>query len=122
MSFPEMVRRATGFDPYPYQQRIADEGLPELLRAPTGSGKTVAAVLPWLYRRRYHPDPAVREQTPHWLVLALPLRTLVDQTEGQVAEWLDKLDLSDGVGLHVLMVEERVRPVPGRILPARTRS
>ncbi len=103
MNFPEMVHRATGFDPYPYQQRLADDGLPELLRAPTGSGKTVAAVLPWLYRRRYHPDPTVRKQTPHWLVLALPLRTLVDQTEGQVAGWLDKLGIGTEVGLHVLM-------------------
>lgn len=89
--------------PYPYQERLAQEGLPELLRAPTGSGKTVAAVLPWLWRRRFHLDEHVRTTTPHWLVVALPLRTLVDQIETEVARWLQNLGLTDDVGLHVLM-------------------
>jgi hypothetical protein len=57
MGFAELVREATGGEkPYPYQQRLAAEGLPDLLRVPTGAGKTLAAVLPWLYRRRLHPD------------------------------------------------------------------
>lgn len=65
--------------PYEYQRHIAEEGLPELLRAPTGAGKTLAVVLGWLYRRRYHPDPAVRAATPRWLVVVLPMRVLVEQ-------------------------------------------
>lgn len=103
MDFVDLVKRATGFVPYPYQIRLATEGLPELLRAPTGSGKTVAAVLPWLYRRRFHPEEAVRHKTPHWLVVALPLRTLVDQVEREVMGWLESLDLSNTISLHVLM-------------------
>ena len=103
MDFAHLVQQATGFTPYPYQLKLADEGLPELLRAPTGSGKTVAAVLPWLYRRRFHPNSAVRDATPRWLVIALPLRTLVDQIEREVAGWLEALDLGGEVGLHVLM-------------------
>ena len=63
MSFGEIVSiatrdhdSATGGEPYPYQQRLADEGLPGLLRVPTGAGKTLAAVLPWLFRRRASGD------------------------------------------------------------------
>jgi len=98
------VRRATGaHGPYPFQRRIADDGLPELLQAPTGSGKTLAVVLPWLYRRRAHPQQSVRDDTPRWLILALPLRTLVDQVGDEVATWLQNLGLHDDVGLHVLM-------------------
>jgi CRISPR-associated endonuclease/helicase Cas3 len=82
---------------------LADGGLQEVLRAPTGAGKTVAAVLPWLWRRRRHPDATVRRSTPHWLVVALPLRTLVEQTVDSIRSWLANLDLSTEVGLHVIM-------------------
>ena len=102
VTFDEMVRRATGYTPYPYQRRIAHEGLPTLLRAPTGSGKTAAAVLPWLFRRRFHDDESVRTATPRWLVVALPLRTLVDQTESSVRSWFDNLGLDD-VDVHVFL-------------------
>lgn len=101
--FSKLVITATGFAPYPYQLQLAEQGLPDLLVAPTGSGKTVAAVLPWLFRRRFHPNPEIRSETPHWLVVALPLRTLVDQVETVVTSWLTELDLTDDVGLHVLM-------------------
>lgn len=117
-TFPQLVRQATGHDPYPYQQQLADHGLPELLRVPTGAGKTLAATLPWLHRRRFHPDTAVRRGTPHWLVLVLPMRVLVEQTLGEVRRWLDRLHLSDEVGLHLLMggepVDSRWRLDPGR--------
>lgn len=102
-TFVEIVRRATGHDPYPYQRRLADDGLPDLLRAPTGAGKTLAATLPWVYRRRFAADPDVRRQTPRWLVLVLPQRSLVDQTVGVVRGWLDRLDLAEEVPVHVLM-------------------
>lgn len=102
-SFDDFVERTSGHAPYPYQRRIAEEGLPELLKAPTGAGKTLAATLPWLYRRRLHADPAVRSATPHWLVLVLPMRVLVEQTRDVVAGWLNKAGLSDDVTLHVVM-------------------
>ena len=47
---------ATGFEPYDFQRRVAEEGLPELLRIPTGCGKTEAVGLGWLYRRRFHAE------------------------------------------------------------------
>jgi CRISPR-associated endonuclease/helicase Cas3 len=118
LTFAQLVRQAAGHDPYPYQQRLADQGLPELLKAPTGAGKTLAATLPWLYRRRFHPDAAIRATTPHWLVLVLPMRVLVEQTLGEMRGWLDRLDLSEAVGLNVLMGGEPVdstwRLDPGR--------
>lgn len=103
MDFAPFVHRAAGFDPHGYQRTIAESGLPELLQAPTGSGKSVAAVLPWLWRRLHHPDEDVRAATPRRLVVALPLRTLVEQFRSEVAAWLTNLELEDSVGLHVLL-------------------
>lgn len=103
VSFGELARRATGHDPYPYQQRLADDGLPEVLRVPTGGGKTAAATLPWLWRRRFHPDEQVRRATPRWLVYVLPMRVLVEQTVDVVGRWLAALGLTDQVPVHVVM-------------------
>ncbi|MCY3861269.1 MAG: CRISPR-associated endonuclease Cas3'' [bacterium] len=102
MNLDQVYEKATGFGPYDYQRRVAEEGLPELLRIPTGCGKTEAVGLGWLYRRRFHPDTEVRAATPHWLVIALPMRTLVEQTSGRFKQWLQQLDLSSDVGLHIV--------------------
>lgn len=101
--FDAFVRRATSsHEPYDYQRRLAVEGLPDVLRAPTGAGKTLAAVLPWLFRRRHHPHASVRAATPGRLVVVLPQRALVEQTAEKVARWLDRLGEHD-VGRYVLM-------------------
>jgi CRISPR-associated endonuclease/helicase Cas3 len=107
-SFAEVVRTATGragaeAEPYPWQLAVADNGLPEVIAVETGAGKTEGVVLPWLWRRRFHPDPQVRHATPHWLVLCLPLRVLTEQVETSVREWLRRLGLSDSVLVHVAM-------------------
>lgn len=113
-NFVGMTKRATGdiaFEPYPYQARIAEEGLPELLVVPTGAGKTMAAVLPWLYRRRFHTDSKVRAQTPRRLVFVLPMRVLVEQTTTSVRSWLAGLHLEGVVDCEVVMGgEPRVSP------------
>ncbi|MEE1785595.1 CRISPR-associated endonuclease Cas3'' [Streptomyces sp. SP17BM10] len=96
--FGTFARTATGFTPHPYQAALAAEGLPALLEAPTGGGKTVAAVLPWLYRRLV----SAPGDTPRRLVLALPRHSLADQTFGRIAGWLERLGLTGGVGLHLL--------------------
>lgn len=78
--YAAFFRGATGRDPYAWQARIAAEGLPEALEVPTGCGKTQGIIGAWLYRRREHPDPAVRAATPRHLVFTLPMRTLAFQT------------------------------------------
>ncbi|MGV1008967.1 MAG: type I-G CRISPR-associated helicase/endonuclease Cas3g [Dermatophilaceae bacterium] len=108
-SFAELVARATtssnaaGMAPYDYQQRIANDGYPDLIHVPTGAGKTLAAVLPWVWRMRFHPDPAVRAGNPRRLFLVLPTRVLTDQTEGTVRNWLAGLGLDDDILVHVMM-------------------
>ncbi|HXF83670.1 MAG TPA: CRISPR-associated helicase Cas3' [bacterium] len=102
--YSEVFRAATGRGPFPYQRRLAeDPDLPTLVRAPTGAGKTAAAVLGWLHRRRFHPDPGVREATPRRLVYCLPMRVLVEQTLRAVRDWIRKLGLEEEVGVFQLM-------------------
>jgi CRISPR-associated endonuclease/helicase Cas3 len=103
VTFEEVVAAATDgkVRPYAYQTALAEAGLPEVLRAPTGAGKTLAAMLPWLYRRTAHPDSAVRAATPHWLVVVLPQRTLVEQTVDTARRWVERL--GNRIAVHVLM-------------------
>lgn len=102
-SFGELVEAATAGEhaPYDYQARLAHAGLPEQLSVPTGAGKTMAATLPWLYRRRLHPDVHVRRATPRRLVVVLPQRALVEQTRDVVVGWLANARV--GVKVHVLL-------------------
>jgi len=67
--FPSFFKAAKGFsdNPYPYQERLATESFPELLDVPTGLGKTAAAILGWLWRRRFHHDAKIRSSTPRRL-------------------------------------------------------
>lgn len=82
--------------PFPYQSRLAAEPFPDVLRVPTGLGKTAAVTLSWLYKRGWRqgergaePDPS----TPRRLVWCLPMRVLVEQTEASIRTWLGNLDL-----------------------------
>jgi CRISPR-associated endonuclease/helicase Cas3 len=87
-----------GFDPHGYQRRLAWDGLPDVVQAPTGTGKT-GIILAWLWRR-LHADP---RNTPRRLMYALPQRSLVEQVAGEAGRWLENLGLSGKVALHVVM-------------------
>ena len=87
--FKAWFHQATGHSPYHYQTRLATDyegGLPALLHVPTGLGKTAAAILAWLWRRREAP-PEGRAQTPRRLVCCLPMRVFVEQTH-DLAAWM----------------------------------
>jgi len=99
MTFDVLFREATGHQPYGYQMRVAADGLPDVVQAPTGAGKT-GVILAWLWRRLHGPDPA---GTPRRLIYALPQRSLTEQVAADVREWLANLGLTDGVSLHVAM-------------------
>lgn len=102
-NFVEWFAEITQKDPFPYQVRLATAAeLPLLLNVPTGAGKTAAAVLSWLWRRRYA-DQEIRRHTPRRLVYCLPMRTLVEQTHAEVSNWLVRAELDHKVGLHLLM-------------------
>ena len=74
--------------PYRWQRALAEDGdWPEVLIAPTGSGKTAGVTLAWVCHRLRRP-----ESTPRRLVWCLPMRTLVDQTNSEVRRWLGSLE------------------------------
>lgn len=101
--FDSFFRRATGHLPFEYQQELASrEQPPSVVEVPTGSGKTQALVLSWLYRRR------VERSGPRRLVYALPMRTLVEQTSAVVTAARERLGLTaEELPVRVLMGGER---------------
>lgn len=68
----------SGRKPYPYQERVAElllSGKSVVLQAPTGSGKTMAALLPFLHAWRAGAD----ERFPSKCIYTVPMRVLADQ-------------------------------------------
>jgi CRISPR-associated endonuclease/helicase Cas3 len=98
-TFDRFFRDATGRQAHGYQVRLAQDGLPDVLEAPTGSGKT-GVILAWLWRYLHASD---RRAVPRRLVYALPQRSLVEQVAAEVTRWLEGLSLSDQIALHVVM-------------------
>jgi len=88
----EIYRLALGEGCVPddWQRQMMNGAWPSVLIAPTGSGKTAGVTLGWLVRRLR--DPA---RTPRRLVWCLPMRTLVEQTAGEVRGWLASPGESD---------------------------
>ncbi len=89
--FDAWFAHACGYSPFAYQRAFAlDENLPGVVEVPTGLGKTAAAVLGWLFRRR-EASADVRARTPRRLVYCLPMRSLVEQVSGEASRWVEKL-------------------------------
>jgi CRISPR-associated endonuclease/helicase Cas3 len=106
--FDDFFCTATGFEkPFEYQCRLAcgpaaslqrrqflkngTECKSQLINVPTGLGKTAAVVLAWLWNRVLCSDEGRRVSWPRRLVYCLPMRTLVEQTRGNVSQWLIRL-------------------------------
>lgn len=80
-NFESFFRAATGLEggPYPYQVKLASEAIQSrLMHVPTGCGKTAAAILSWLWRRKIDP-----QNTPRRVVYGPPTRLLV----GLACDW-----------------------------------
>ena len=108
MTFDKFFAKATsdaahpnGREPFDYQRRLAldPKCQSRLIEIPTGLGKTAAVILAWLWNR----VEQKRSDWPRRLVYCLPMRTLVEQTQGNVMQWFGALGLLDKVGLHILM-------------------
>jgi hypothetical protein len=143
--FETFSMQAARCTPVPYQCRLADPTCdrPELLQVPTGTEKTAAAVLSWLWRREKRPA-----ETPRKLVYCLPMRVLVEQTRACAVLWLHRLGRLAGLAefdekdpaqgdfakslrapkqleLHVAQLESKASPRlqrPGRYHRAKRRS
>ena len=125
LPFAEFFKKATGFPPYKYQERLSEGSIPDMLKIPTGAGKTEAAVLAiWMWRR-LSPDGQTRSKTPRRLVYCLPMRTLVEQTRARIDEWLKNSNLAESVRVVTMMgggtdakkmAEYRLRPEDDMII------
>jgi CRISPR-associated endonuclease/helicase Cas3 len=91
-TFEMVFQAATRSLPYPWQQALALRERPaKAIVAPTGAGKTEAVLLDWLWRRVFNPRSEVRQATPRRLVVALPMRALVEQTRARIDAALQRL-------------------------------
>lgn len=111
MTYREFFHKATGLDPYPYQEKLAGEEWPEVLIVPTGAGKTAAVILSWLYRREFGSGAATR------LIFCLPMRVLVGQIADNAQAWIKNLGLSERYSIHRLLggfLEEEWEKKPER--------
>ncbi len=113
--FDTFFEAATGHSPYLWQCRLACGEPPEgancdlekpndatkawlvggnpcdsrLIDIPTGLGKTAGVVIAWLWNRLQSNQES---PWPRRLVYCLPMRTLVEQTEHEVMQWISKVE------------------------------
>lgn len=95
--------------PHPWQCELAALECCEnqLIRIPTGFGKTLGVLAAWLWNAHHRSDPA----WPRRLVWCLPMRVLVEQTEAEIRSALSSLgilwdghdDHTGSVGVHSVM-------------------
>ncbi|MES9906682.1 MAG: CRISPR-associated helicase Cas3' [Sedimenticola sp.] len=108
--FSQFFQRITHHPtPHHWQQALADDDQPidRMIHIPTGFGKTLGVLATWMWHRVIQQD----DRWPRRLVWCLPMRVLVEQTEDEVRQILEQLQLywngiddhSGKVGVHRLM-------------------
>ena len=110
-----IYRCALGADrpPDAWQRDLATNEWPDVLIAPTGSGKTAAVTLGWAAQRMRAPDHTRRR-----LVWCLPMRTLVEQTAAAVKGWFEALSRR-GLGAGIIPTTDDVHVLMGGVEAAR---
>ncbi len=109
IDFRSFFRAAfSGTEPFDWQKKLANGPWPEVLIAPTGSGKTAGVTLGWMFQRLQRP-----KQTPRRLVWCLPMRALVDQTKELIESWLQCMDQAAIVTNGLLPTQEDVHVLKG---------
>ncbi len=105
-AYEEFFRSVANQAPHGWQSALGDDEAcaDRVIRIPTGFGKTAGVVLPWMFHRVKRDDNA----WPRRLVFCLPMRVLVEQTEGAVKAWVKAAGLD--VSVTVLLGGRRETP------------
>lgn len=100
-AFDDFFKRLTEHRRHEWQARLAQDSTCQnrLIRIPTGFGKTAGVTVGWLWNRVHEKN----EDWPRRLVICLPMRTLVEQTERAVTDWIDRAGLDPKPSTHVLL-------------------
>jgi CRISPR-associated endonuclease/helicase Cas3 len=88
--FDDFFQRVSGHARYEWQARLAQDSVcrNRLIRIPTGFGKTAGVTIAWLWNRLHERN----DEWPRRLVMCLPMRTLVEQTERAVKDWVERAE------------------------------
>ena len=89
LSYTEFYKEVVGFAPYSYQlkvEQLLSEGKNVILSVPTGAGKTLASIMPYLYFRYVG-----NQDFPQKMIYSLPLRTLTNSIYSDVKDILEHL-------------------------------
>ncbi len=84
------------FQLYPYQELVGDyllSGRSVILQAPTGSGKTIASLLPFLHARRHLNSDAF----PQKCIYSVPMRVLANQFHTEYSKVIRKYGWQDSL-------------------------
>ncbi len=87
--------------PWHWQAKLAEHKTcrNQLIRIPTGMGKTLGVLSAWAYHRVVNKN----SDWPRRLVWCLPMRTLVEQTCDEARAILKNAGLEDEVSVNLLM-------------------